>query len=258
MKLKIGIIISLVVAVGLIVALVAVKKQAEDQHQADASTIGVLSNKLDEVSMTNAELRSVNLVLNTDLTNSEQQASQLSNNLDETSSALASAKTSLQSAEDQIASLTARLTDLENQNKSLDDRAAVLTNTITALDAQIADTQDKLSNEETNNAFLQKQLEQLVAQKNELERKFNDIKALRVQVKKLHDEAFVARRLELMQVSATEQKGATLLNHPIAAANIPSGGTAPVQSAPHYDLNVEVGTDGSVHVIPPITNSAAH
>ena len=55
MKLKIGIIISLVVAVGLIVALVAVKKQAEDQHQADDSTIGVLSNKLDEVSMTNAE-----------------------------------------------------------------------------------------------------------------------------------------------------------------------------------------------------------
>lgn len=257
MKLKIGIIVLALVAVGLIVALVATKKQAEEQHKADSDTIGVLTNKLDEAGITNAELQKVNSVLNNDLAASQQQAAQLSNNLNETSSALATTKTSLQSAQDQIASLNARLADLETQNKSLDERAAALTNTITALDAQIADTQQKLSTSETNNVFLEKELQQLVAQKAELEHKFNDIKVLRVQVKKLHDEAFVARRLEFMRVSATEQKGATLLNHPVPAANLSSGGAA-AQPPPHYDLNVEIGSDGSVHVIPPATNSAAH
>jgi chromosome segregation ATPase len=256
MKLKIGIAILAVACLGLAIALMAIKKQGEDQHKTDSSTIVVFSNKWDEASRNVDELRQVNVVLTTNLATSEQQSSQLSNSLTETSSELASTKTSLQSAEDKVASLTSRLADLEAQNQTLDQRAAALTNTIASLDAQIADTQQKLSNSETNNAFLAKELEQQILQRAELERKFNDLNAVRAQVKKLRDEAFVARRLELMRVSATEQKGASLLNHPVPATNLATSGAA-AKLPPHYDLNVEVGSDGSVRVIPPPTNSPA-
>jgi hypothetical protein len=33
---------------------------------------------------------------------------------------------------------------------------------------------------------------------------------------------------------------------------------APAAGSPSYNLNVEVGSDGSVHVIPPLTNAPAH
>ena len=54
------------------------------------------------------------------------------------------------------------------------------------------------------------------------------------------------------------KKGAELLmvRNPVPPANAKS-----TNAAPNYDLNVEVGSDGSVRVIPPLgtaTNSAAH
>ena len=55
-----------------------------------------------------------------------------------------------------------------------------------------------------------------MAQKAELEHKFNDLDEVRGQVKKLRDELFVARRLEWMREgidTATQHKGAELLMH---------------------------------------------
>ena len=250
MKLKIGIVILLAACLGLGIALVAIKKQAEDQHTTDSSTILQFSNELFTANENLTESRQVNLALSNQVVVVQQQATQLSNTLTETSGQLASAKTELQSAEDRIAALNAKLTDLESQNKTLDDRAASLSNTIEALNSQITDTQNKLATSEKNNTFLQKQLEQQMAQKAELERKFNDLNTVRTQVKKLRDDAFVTRRIELMRYSATEQKGAALLNHPVAATNIPQSYN-PARRSPHYDLNVEVGSDGSVRVVPP-------
>ena len=250
MKLKIGLIILVAACVGLGVALVAIKKQAEDQHTTDTSTIVQFSNELSVANMNLNDSKQVNLVLSNQLSAAQQESSQLSNSLTSTSGELATTKTALQAAEDKLASLNAKLADLENQNKTLDDRAMSMSNTIAALDMQIADTQHKLSNAETNNAFLLAELKEQVAKRNELERKFNDLNTVRTQVKKLRDDAFVERRLELMRFSATEQKGASLLQHPIAATNVPPGAAQPKRT-PHYDLNVEVGSDGSVRVIPP-------
>jgi chromosome segregation ATPase len=255
MKLKIGIFILVVFCVGLGIALIAIKKSAKEQHDSDAGVILDFSNQLVTANENINDLHQVNLTLTNQLAVSEQQASSLSNNLNETSSALAATKTSLQSAEEQVAALNGRIADLEAQNKSLDERAAALTNTIAALNAQIADTESKLSNAETNDIFLEKELAQQMAQRAELEHKFNDLNQVRTQVKKLRDEAFVVRRLQLMRVSATEQKGATLLNHPVSVTN-----TAPASASgksPRYDLNVEVGSDGSVHVIAPTNNAPA-
>jgi chromosome segregation ATPase len=141
---------------------------------------------------------------------------------------------------------------LEDQNKVLDQRASELTNTIAQLNAQIEDTQNKLAISETNNAFIQAELQKQLAQKAELEHKFNDLNTVRAQVKKLKDELFVARRIQLDKNTNGTKKGGELLIQrtppPVA------------KPATDYNLNVEVGSDGSVKVIPPLgkTNSPAH
>jgi hypothetical protein len=101
---------------------------------------------------------------------------------------------------------------------------------------------------------LQKQL----AAKAELEHKFNDLDELRGQVKKIKDEMFATRRLLMMKNDVSNKHGAEML----ITRTPPSNGTnAPAHKTPSsYDLNVEIGSDGSVKVIPPLgnTNSPAH
>ncbi|MGA3283628.1 MAG: hypothetical protein ABSD57_04120 [Verrucomicrobiota bacterium] len=251
MKTKLAIVILTVVCAGLAVALIAAKKTTSDQLNNVAAILD-LSNQLVTANENLDELRQVNLRLTNDLAAVQQQTSRLSNGLSEASGALASAKATLQGAQDQIANLNGRITDLEAQNKVLDDRATALTNTIAALDVQIADTEQKLADSETNNVFLEKELQQQIAQRAELERKFDDLNEVRAQVKKLRDELFVARRLQLMRNGAADQKGAELLVQPRTLV-----ATTAAAKPPHYDLNVEVGSDGSVHVIPPLTNAPA-
>jgi hypothetical protein len=77
---------------------------------------------------------------------------------------------------------------------------------------------------------------------------------LRAQVAKLKEELNVSRRLEWIRKGlfpAGEQKGASLL---IQGANAPK---KPAKPEGNYDLNVEVSADGSVKVIPPLTNAPA-
>jgi chromosome segregation ATPase len=136
------------------------------------------------------------------------------------------------------------MASLETRNQVLDQRAAALTNAIASLNAQIADTQQKLAGSETNNAFLEKELQRQTAAKAELESKFNNLSTVRAQVKKLKDDLLVARRLQWMREGSdpgSQQKGAQLLMQRTASA--------PARP-PHYDLNVEVSSDGSIHVIP--------
>jgi chromosome segregation ATPase len=251
MKIKIGIIILAAICIGLGIALIATKNQIDDQRKSDADKIFDFSNQVVAASANLDELRQVNLMLTNDLAVSREQTLTLSNNFTETASALTDTKASLQTAQDQITNLDGRISDLEAQNQVLDQRAAALTNNIAALNVEIADTQAKLANSETNNEFLTTELQRRMAEKAELERKFNDLDEVRGQVKKLRDELFVARHLQWMREGTDpglQQKGAQLLmqhNPPAPAAH------------PHYDLNVEVGSDGSVHVIPPATNSPA-
>jgi predicted RNase H-like nuclease (RuvC/YqgF family) len=250
MNIKIVIVILAAVCAGLVIALVATKKQAGEQTQKAADAILDFSNQLTTANVNLDDLRQVNLMLTNDIAASHEALLALSNNFTETSGALTETKASLQSAQDQIGNLNGRIADLEAQNKALDDHTAALTNTIASLDSQIADVQQQLASSETNNVFLTAELQKQMAQRAELEHKFNDLNDVRAQVKKLRDELFVARRLQWISAgtSGTQQKGAELLMHG------PPTGTAPGHP-PHYDLNVEVGSDGSVHLIPPITNA---
>jgi hypothetical protein len=95
-----------------------------------------------------------------------------------------------------------------------------------------------------------------MTEKAELERQFNDLDVLRKQVAKLKEELSIARRLEWIRkglFAASEQKGAQglLMKGPGA---VPAART---DTSNHFDLNVEVNADGTVRVIPPLTNNPA-
>ncbi len=259
MKPKIIIVVLAVVCVALAIALFATKSQSDEQHNKDTSSIIDFSNQLVTVNKQVNDLSQVNLMLTNDLSLTHQQSEELSNSLINATATLASTKSELATEQDKVVTLTNQLSnlnnqiaDLEDQNKVLDQRATDLTNTIAQLNAQIEETQNKLAVSETNNAFIQAELQKQLAEKAELEHKFNDLNAVRAQVKKLKDELFVARRIQLDKNDNGTKKGGQLL---IERTPPPSA-----KPAPNYDLNVEVGSDGSVKVIPPLgkTNSPAH
>ena len=142
---------------------------------------------------------------------------------------------------------------METENQALDKRALELSTAITNLTAQIAETKRKLATSEGEKGFLEKELKRLMAEKAELERQFNDLTVLRAQVAKLKEELSIARRLDWIRrglFAAPEEKGAQrLMQRPAASqTNAPK---------PGYDLNVEVSSDGSVKVVPPLTNAPA-
>jgi chromosome segregation ATPase len=199
MKMKIGVAILAAICVALVVTLIVMKNRADDQQNKATDAIVDLSNQVTAVNITLNDYRQANLMVSNDLFVSRQEAAAISNNLVETSGVLTETKASLQDAQNQITNLDVRVADLETQNQVLDQRVADLTNTISTLNSQITFTQMKLVTSETNNAFLEDELKKQVAEKDELQRKFDDLNIVRIQVKKLRDDALTARRLEWMR-----------------------------------------------------------
>jgi chromosome segregation ATPase len=257
MNTKIGITILAVACIGFAVALVVLKHQADAQQTASANTISEFSNQIVKANIHIEDLSQVNLSLNNDLATNREISLALSNQLVEAAAALATTTVSLQDSQRQVTNLNTRIADLEAQNLELDQRANSLSNTIADLNTQITATQMKLSTSETNNAFLDAELKRQLAQKAELERKFNDLAEVRTQVRKLRDDMIVERRLAWMRAGIDPTKqlkgGQLLMQRPPPVTN-----AVPAVGSPAYNLNVEVGSDGSVHVIAPLTNSPAH
>lgn len=260
MNAKIGIAILLVACIALGVALVTLKRQADAQQQQSAAKIEEVSNQVVKANANINDLNQVNLTLSNDLVSARETSLTFSNQMLVTSNTLATTlagtEASLQSVQQQVTNLTVRITDLEAQNQALDQRANSLSNTIVSLNTQIAATQMQLATSKTNNAFLSKQLQQLMAEKKKLEDKFNDLAEVRAQVRKLKEDYLVARRLEWMRegIDPTKpMKGGQLLMQ----RTLPVPGAAANAASSQYNLDVEVGSDGSVRVIPPSTNAPA-
>lgn len=252
MKNKVVLVILAVICVGLLIGLFAIKKSGEEQHTTDVNSIVDFSNQVVNASLKISELNQVNLALTNDLSTSRQQISEISNNLATTVATLAASQSELAGAQGQITNLSTRISDLEAQNKTLDEQVNALTNTLAQVNEQIAETQAKLVAAGSANAYLQQELQRQMAQKAELEHKFSDLDELRQQVKKLKTDLFTARRLQFMKSDISGKKGAELLMQRNTPAN--------AGMAPNNGLNVEIGSDGSVRVIPPMgvpTNSAA-
>lgn len=270
MKIKVVIVILAVACVGLGIGLFAIKKTAEDQHATDVTLTLDFSNQVVAADKRLDELGQVNLTLSNDLASSQQQLNldaeqltQLSNSLATANATLADAnaaltdtKTSLTAAQEMVTNLNARISDLEAQNHVLDEQATTTAAKLMRLSAEVENTKHQLAISETNSAFLQGELQKQLVQKAELEHKFNDLDELRVQVKKVKDEMFIARRLQLMKNDNGGKKGAELLRQ----RNVQVTSVPATNPPANYDLNVEVGSDGTIKVIPPIggTNSPAH
>jgi chromosome segregation ATPase len=251
MKNLVGVVILAAVCVALAIALATTKKQAREQQQRDAQTITTLSNQLGAITRQFEDQRQVNLELEQKIESWKREYADLTNRFTETAAALTKTAESLKLTEEEVRKRETRIAELESQNASLDARAAELSQQITNLTAQIEETKRKLAASEGDKAFLEKELKRLLAEKAELERQFNDLTVLRAQVAKLREELNIARRLEWIRkglFAVDERKGAQLLTQPKPAAPRPTN---------TYDLNVEVSADGSVRVIPPLTNAPA-
>jgi chromosome segregation ATPase len=253
---RIGIIVLLVLCLGLGVALVIINKKSSDQRLADTKKIDTVSNQLVQTSSDLDEQKKVAVNLEKDLEAKkndikgfEKSLGDLTNNFTEVSANLAKTEAVLKDVEKKVKEQDAKIADLEAQNQALDKKAEALSNSLTNLNAEIADTKHKLAASEGDKAFLQLRLKDLIAEKTELERQFNDLTIVRAQVSKLKSEAAVARRMEWSRLgilASSEQKGAQRL---MQGFNAPQ-----TAGKPNYDLNVEVKSDGSVRVVPLSTN----
>jgi chromosome segregation ATPase len=259
MKLKIALLLLAVVAVALAVVLFITRQKAETQHQQDLVQIADNSNHWQNAEAKLMEEKQVTDSLNRDLDAQKKAHADLTNvisqttaKLETTVAALEKTGASLKTAQETVAQRDATIAELESKNNALDQRAADLTSALTNLTAQIDDTKRKLATSEGDKAFLEKELKRLIGEKAELERQFNDLTVLRAQVAKLKEEMNISRRLDWIRkglFSTGDQKGAAQL---LQGANAP--GKQP-KAPMHYDLNVEVSSDGSVKVIPPLTNA---
>jgi chromosome segregation ATPase len=258
MKPKILIPILAIVALVLAVALFVSRRTVGDQSQ----QISTLSNEWQKASIKVSDLTQVNATLEKDLTKRNTDYLSLTNAYAQALTTLAKTETDLKQTEDslkltkeELAARDAKIAQLETQNQELDAKSAELSGALTNLTAQIEATQKKLAAAEGDKEFLQKELNQLLAQKAELERQLNDLQFLKAQVSHLKAELSIARRLEWIRkglFNPSEHKGAQLL--------VQSGPGAPKTATRTnaYDLNVEINSDGSVKVIPPLTNAPAH
>jgi len=254
MKNRIGVVILVVVCVGLGIGLISVKRQSDTERAKDTDSIQNFSNKLVVAASQVDETKQVNAELRKDLDTERKSYSDLTNDYSQVKASLAQAETSLRTSEQEVAKRDVKIAELESQNLALDRRAQDLSLDITNLTAKIDDTQKKLLASEGDKSLLEKELKRMVAEKAELERQFNDLTVLRAQVAKLREEQMIARRMDWQArgvYAAAEQKGAQRLMTGLVA---PSQARA---QKPNYDLNVEVTSDGSVRVIPPLTNSPA-
>jgi chromosome segregation ATPase len=240
------------VCVGLFVALFTTNKRADEQHREDTDKILGQSNRWFEADKQLTEQRTVNQNLEKVISEAHDQFSHLTNKFTELSGTLIRTEDSLRATQDEVAKRDQKIAALETQNRELDEKAIDLSAALTNLTTQIADTQRKLDASEGDKAFLEKELKRLMAEKAELERQFNDLAVLREQVSRLKAELSIARRLEWIRkglFAGDEQKGAQKLIQL-------KDQTSPAPTN-HYDLNVEVNADGSVRVIPPLTNAPA-
>ncbi len=233
-----------VVAVALVVALLVRSKQAAERQQKDAESITYHSNNWVQAHTELEEQKQANVNLESQLTETRVEVTNLTAVVAQKETQLLDVQAALKASQEEVAKRDTRIAELESQTQSLEKQAQDLTNSIINLNAQIAETQNRLSASEGDKAALEKELKRLMAEKADLERKFNDLTVLKAQVKKIRTELVTAKRLDWLRsgIQTSEPKGAEKMT-----------GTGAAAKRKHYDLNVELNSDGSTKVVPPIT-----
>jgi chromosome segregation ATPase len=269
MKNRIVVIVLGIVCVGLGIGLIVLNNQASKQQAEDTAAIGSLSNTL--VKAENKYVEATNTIKDLEkdvqdrnrqletasntLTKATAKLTQAAAQLSQASNELVKTETALKASQEEIAGAKAKISELEAQNQALDKQAQDLNGKIVTLNDQIASTQKKLAVSEGDKSFLEKELKRMMAEKADLERQFNDVNTVRTQLAKLREQVHIAQRVEWAReglLADADAKGAQKLMKPI----VPAQSQPQLKAArPKYDLNVEVREDGSVKVIPPVTNA---
>jgi len=206
-----------------------------------------MSNELVEAATRLTQEQREGLRLQTNLALRTQELGVISNRWNTTAEALiktaADAKAAATAAQAQIEKRDRQISELEGERDDLTQRMEGLNGEIRTLNGKISDTERKLAASEGNRDQLQKELRRLLAEKADLERRFNDLATLRERVNKLKDELNVARRSDWIRrgIYGTGKKGAQVLNEGIRRP-------APVIPTTNIPLEAELGTDGSVKV----------
>jgi chromosome segregation ATPase len=232
---------------GLVIALVATQKHIDAQRQDYLDKIMDYSNQVVAANDELTDLREVNLMLTNEVNTGREQILALSNQVLAVSGSLSNSDLELKSAQDQI-------TALQAQNEVLDQQAAELTNTIADLNTKILEARNKLAVSETNKTFLEGELTNEVARYAELQREFTDLKTVRQQARKLHNELVMERRLQWIRegtAPGANTHGASLL----MARAWPTNQLTPPT---HYNLSVEVDSSGAVRIVSDTNTPAAN
>jgi septal ring factor EnvC (AmiA/AmiB activator) len=228
---------------------------AVETEEKQSDTIDQLSNEWKQTSAKLEDLHTVNLALERTLANRAEEVRTFSNNLATTTANLAKtradAKTAMETAEVAMKARDDKIKDLEGERDDLTKRMTDLNGSIGKLENQIADTERKLRTSEGDREYLIKELKRLQAEKNELERRFQDLAVLREQVRKLRDELSISRRIEWIRrgLYGDIGKGAEMLQRGMALKPPPPT-NAPAGKAGQYNLDVEFSRDGTAKVNP--------
>ncbi len=243
-------VIFVVLSLGLGAGLYFVQDRASKERRAAAEAADQLKAELVRSESKLSEQIKVNSSLETNLTRRIEEVGLYSTKLDfitaESTKAEAEAKASAAKAQAELEEREKKIAGLQGEKDDLTQRLDELTLKITGLNSQIRETERLLATSEGDREVLKKELRRMLTEKVELEKRFADLSEVREQVRRLREEAYLARRMEIIRKGAInfDQKGATLLQEGIRR-------TA-TTNAPTTDgrLNVEINPDGSGRVLP--------
>ena len=253
MKDKAPIIVLIIVAIGLAVALIVVNNKAKEEKDQADSSIKTLSNNWTSARVSLDEQQAVNRALETNLAATKAEYSNIlaakDTQLTGAQADLAKAQAQAEATAVEVAQRDKKIAGLESQNQELDKESADLRGSISNLETRITVTQKKLAASEGDRAALVKELKELQAKKDQLEKKFNDLAALKEQVHMLKEQLSIARRLDWIRRGIYEtlnEKGAQRLVQP----------AQPVPPETNSSLKVELRQNGGVKIQAPApTNS---
>jgi len=220
------------------------RRRALELQRQSVEHIFNLSNSLAHASDQLVEQQRTNLVLETNLTVRTEELRRASDELvavrqtlQQVQTAAKAADERAQEAQEELAKREEKITGLETEKDDLTRRMVELNSSITELETKIADTEQKLAKSEGEREFLLAELKRLEGEKLALERRFDDLAALRAQMRKVRDEVAVSKRLDWIRrgISGIDMKGAEKLQ---------KGFFVPVASTTIYSLDVDLTRQG--------------
>jgi uncharacterized phage infection (PIP) family protein YhgE len=248
----------LVIVAGLGVALMVVMNGASDQKKAAADSAANSSNTIVIVKKQLGELLMVNQTLETNLAEARSDASNklalaeanlraTEANLEKVAAdAKAEAKAQADSNAVVLAQRDQKISELESQKTALDKEADSLHAAITDLNSRITDTQSKLAKSEGDRAALTRELKKMMAEREDMQKRFNDLVAVREQLRKLKMEAAIDHRLDKMRRGIDEtfqEKSAGVSVQPPPSGPPPAGSGATVELRQGGGVKIQTSPD---------------